>query len=89
MSLDLILQMGDYILLPYLKPLTASVYGDMAKSLHFAWEETKHIPYNEIQVCVKWAKALDVLRWQGYDCDRLIEQGLALLDPAYDIKDLL
>lgn len=85
---DLIYRQAESIR-PYLKPLTASRYGDMARALHYAWEETKHIPYDEIQVCVKWAKAMDVLRFEGYDCDRLIEQGLALLHPDYDIKDLL
>lgn len=84
-----IFEMGDYQLQPYLKPMSASIYGSMVKALHFAWEQTKHIPYDEIQVCHKWSITLDILRWEGFDCDRLVEQGLALLDPAYDIKDLL
>src|ERR1700748_3597855 len=72
---------GEESLKPYLKPLRASKFGDMSKALHRAFDELKHLPDDELRVMNMYAYALDILRWQGYDCDRLIDQGLALCDP--------
>lgn len=79
----------DEMLRPYLKPLSATRFGAMAKALHVAWEETKHLPYDEEQVLRKWAYACDVLRWAGYDCDGLLNNGMAILHPDCSIDDIL
>lgn len=79
----------DEVVRPYLKPLSATRFGVMAKALHNAWEETKHLPYDEEQVVRKWAYACDVLRWQGYDCDGLLNNGMAILHPDCSIDDIL
>lgn len=74
---------------PYLKPLSGSLFGVMAETLHTAYEETKHLPYDEIQVVRKFSKTVSLLRWLGFDCDGLIEKNIALLHPNYDISDIL
>lgn len=79
----------DEVLRPYLKPLSATRFGIMAKALHNAWEETKHLPYDEEQVIRKFALACDMLRWKGFDCDGLLNNGMAILHPDCSINDIL
>lgn len=38
---------------------------------------------------MNWTRIINFLRGEGYDCDGLIDQGLALLHPDYDAKNLL
>lgn len=35
------------------------------------------------------AQIINTLRERGYDCDNLIDQGLAICHPDYDVKKLL
>lgn len=87
LSLDMLISKN--IGLPYLKPLSASLFGDMANALDTAFQEIKHLPDDEKRVLLMYALALDILRWKGYDCDRLIDQGLALCISRYSIADIL
>ena len=79
----------NFLALPILKPLAASTYGDMAAALHESFQRIKHLPDSPERVILMYTGAINKLRQQGYDCDQLIEQGLAKCDPQYDANDIL
>lgn len=73
---------------PYLIPLEAAV-NDVNLQIRMK-ERAKGVPYENMHASL--SAILDVakmLRMAGYDCDSLIDQGLAICHASYDAKSLL
>jgi hypothetical protein len=76
----------NFIAYPILKPIELAYSEPIVKTTQLAYEYSLHSRTSFTQAA---SEMINVLRLRGYDCDGLIEAGLAIVHQDYDIKKLL
>lgn len=82
---------GLWAVLPYLRPLESvdSHHEDYRDALIHGNGAALHTPEQSIKQYITFhAEIVNTFRQLGYDCDNLIDQGLALIHPDFDAKSL-
>lgn len=75
---------------PYLKPIEAAMNGTVADILDKVYKlHRQGRDTDATRVLFFYSEVANQLRELGYDCDGMIESGLAICHPDYDAKDIL